>query len=44
MIGNLDTEIDLMVVNEVEQSIRFRSCKRFPRRLLSDVNNLDRAL
>jgi uncharacterized protein len=33
------TEIDLVAVNESEQSIRFGSCKRSPRRLLADVNN-----
>ncbi len=34
-----DTEIDLVAVNETEQSIRFGSCKRSPRALLSDVKN-----
>ncbi len=33
-----DTEIDLVAVNEREQSIRFGSCKRSPKKLLSDVN------
>ena len=37
-----DTEIDLVAVNETEQSIRFGSCKRSPRTLLSDVNNFKR--
>lgn len=34
-----DTEIDLVAVNESNESIRFGSCKRSPQRLLSDVNN-----
>jgi hypothetical protein len=34
-----DTEIDLVAVNETEQAIRFGSCKRSPKKLLSDVNN-----
>jgi AAA+ ATPase superfamily predicted ATPase len=34
-----DTEIDLVAVNDAERSIRFGSCKRSPRKLLSDVNN-----
>lgn len=34
-----DTEIDLVAVNETTQTIRFGSCKRSPKRLLSDVNN-----
>jgi uncharacterized protein len=34
-----DTEIDLVAVNETEQSIRFGSCKRSPKRLLSEANN-----
>jgi len=34
-----DTEIDLVAVNETEQLIRFGSCKRSPKKLLSDVNN-----
>ncbi|MCY2968305.1 MAG: AAA family ATPase [Planctomycetota bacterium] len=34
-----DTEIDLVAVNETERSIRFGSCKRSPKKLLSDVNN-----
>lgn len=33
------TEIDLVAVNKTTQSIRFGSCKRSPRKLLSDVNN-----
>ena len=28
-----------MAVNETEQTIRFGSCKRAPRKLLSDLNN-----
>ncbi len=34
-----DTEIDLVAVNETTESIRFGSCKRSPKKLLSDVNN-----
>ena len=34
-----DTEIDLVAVNDATKSIRFGSCKRSPKRLLSDVNN-----
>jgi AAA+ ATPase superfamily predicted ATPase len=34
-----DTEIDLVAVNEADRSIRFGSCKRTPRKLLSDLNN-----
>ena len=34
-----DTEVDLVAVNETEQTIRFGSCKRSPKKLLSDVNN-----
>ena len=34
-----DTEIDLVAVNETNQTIRFGSCKRSPSKLLSDVNN-----
>jgi uncharacterized protein len=34
------TEIDLVAVNETARSIRFGSCKRSPKKLLSDVNNL----
>jgi AAA+ ATPase superfamily predicted ATPase len=34
-----DTEIDLVAVNETDETIRFGSCKRSPSRLLSDVNN-----
>lgn len=34
-----DTEIDLVAFNEATETIRFGSCKRSPRRLLSDVNN-----
>jgi AAA+ ATPase superfamily predicted ATPase len=34
-----DTEIDLVAVNEQDKVIRFGSCKRSPKRLLSDVNN-----
>ena len=33
------TEIDLVAFSEVSRSIRFGSCKRSPRKLLSDVNN-----
>ncbi|MCX7421960.1 MAG: ATP-binding protein [Planctomycetia bacterium] len=35
-----DTEIDLVAVNEMTETIRFGSCKRSPKKLLSDVNNL----
>jgi AAA+ ATPase superfamily predicted ATPase len=34
------TEIDLVAVNETEQRIRFGSCKRSPKKLLSDVGKL----
>jgi uncharacterized protein len=34
-----DTEIDLVAVNDAEETIRFGSCKRSPSKLLSDVNN-----
>jgi AAA+ ATPase superfamily predicted ATPase len=34
-----DTEIDLVAVNDSEQVIRFGSCKRSAKKLLSDVNN-----
>ncbi len=34
-----DTEIDLVAVNETDESIRFGSCKRSPSKLLSEVNN-----
>jgi hypothetical protein len=34
-----DTEIDLVAVNETDELIRFGSCKRSPKKLLSDVNN-----
>ncbi len=34
-----DTEIDLVAVNETDETIRFGSCKRSPTKLLSDVNN-----
>ncbi len=34
-----DTEIDIVAYNETTESIRFGSCKRSPRKLLSDVNN-----
>jgi AAA+ ATPase superfamily predicted ATPase len=34
-----DTEIDLVAVNKTERAIRFGSCKRSPKKLLSDVNN-----
>lgn len=37
-----DTEIDLVAVNDLTESIRFASCKRSPRRLLSDVNDFKR--
>ena len=33
------TEIDLVAVNDAMESIRFGSCKRSPKKLLSDVNN-----
>lgn len=33
------TEIDLVAVNEAERAIRFGSCKRASKKLLSDVNN-----
>jgi len=33
------TEIDLVAVNEAERAIRFGSCKRSAKKLLSDVNN-----
>ncbi len=35
-----DTEIDLVAVNDETRSIRFGSCKRSPKKLLSDINNL----
>jgi AAA+ ATPase superfamily predicted ATPase len=34
-----DTEIDLVVVNESEQRIRFGSCKRSGRKVMADINN-----
>jgi len=34
------TEIDLVALNEDHQVVRFGSCKRDPRRLLRDVDNL----
>jgi len=34
-----DTEIDLVAVNETDKHIRFGSCKRAPRKLLTDLNN-----
>jgi uncharacterized protein len=34
-----DTEIDLVAVNAAERIIRFGSCKRAAKRLLSDINN-----
>jgi AAA+ ATPase superfamily predicted ATPase len=34
-----DTEIDLVAVNEIDEVIRFGSCKRSAERLLSDINN-----
>jgi AAA+ ATPase superfamily predicted ATPase len=34
-----DTEIDLVAVNETDETIRFGSCKRSPAKLLSDANN-----
>lgn len=37
-----DTEIDLVAVNESTKTVRFGSCKRSPRKLLSDVNNFKR--
>ena len=33
------TEIDLIAVNDATESIRFGSCKRSPKKLLSDINN-----
>ena len=35
-------EIDLVAVNEATKSIRFGSCKRSPKKLLSDMNNFKR--
>jgi hypothetical protein len=35
----LDTEIDLVAVNEVDEVIRFGSCKRSPRKLISDISD-----
>ncbi len=37
-----DTEIDLVVVNESTETIRFGSCKRSPAKLISDVNHFKR--
>lgn len=34
-----DTEIDLVAVNEVTETIRFGSCKRSPEKLVSDANH-----
>jgi AAA+ ATPase superfamily predicted ATPase len=34
-----DTEIDLVATNETTESIRFASCKRSPKKLLSDIND-----
>jgi uncharacterized protein len=34
-----DTEIDLVAVNDAVERIRFGSCKRSPKKLLSDVTN-----
>jgi len=34
-----NTEIDLVAFNETTEAIRFGSCKRSPRKLMSDVNN-----
>jgi hypothetical protein len=34
-----DTEIDLVAINEPEKRIRFGSCKRSPKKVLTDVNN-----
>jgi uncharacterized protein len=34
-----DTEIDLVAVNETDETIRFGACKRSPSKLLSNVNN-----
>jgi uncharacterized protein len=34
-----DTEIDLVAVNKEKQRIRFGSCKRSPKKLLSDITN-----
>ncbi|HEY0984869.1 ATP-binding protein, partial [Schlesneria sp.] len=34
-----NTEIDLVAINEVNQSIRFGSCKRSSRKLIADTNN-----
>ena len=33
------TEIDLVAFNEMTESIRFGSCKRSPKKLMSEVNN-----
>ncbi len=33
------TEIDLVAVNEAERAVRFGSCKRTAKKLLSDMNN-----
>ncbi len=35
-----DTEIDLVAVNDKEKRIRFGSCKRSSKKLLSDIRNL----
>lgn len=35
-----DTELDLVAVNDMEEVIRFGSCKRSPSKLISDINNL----
>jgi uncharacterized protein len=34
-----DTEIDLVAVNKEQRRIRFGSCKRSPKKLLSDITN-----
>ncbi len=34
-----NTEIDLVAVNEATETIRFGTCKRSPKKLLSDINN-----
>ena len=37
-----DTEIDLVAVHEPTETIRFGSCKRSPKKLLSDANHFKR--
>jgi hypothetical protein len=36
-----DTEIDLVAINEEGKTLRFGSCKRSPKKLLSDVTNFN---